>query len=224
MPRLANVRHELFCQARVTGLSPGDSYLAAGYRGNPDQASIQAWAIGRRPDVAERIDELMAEAAERAKVKAEDVLRELSRIAFIDPRSVVRWVDSQAEIYEASPDDLDDDDVAALEDEVKAGTVEKTPEGWYRKSVIIRPGVMLRNSDEITRDAAAAIAEVGQTAHGLKVKFHSKLPALEMLGKYLQMWQDNQASKGVPFAITDQPQTTEEWLDAFADKSGKTQH
>jgi phage terminase small subunit len=220
LPRLSNHRYELFSQARAAGLDLAASAKAAGYRG----LAASGWQLERRPEIAERIGELLAEAADRAAIKAEAVLRELARIAFFEPRSVMRWTDAQTEVYEANPDDLEEDEIQALEEEVELGTVEKTAKGFYLRRVQVESGVLVKPSDEITADAAAAIAEIVQTSQGVRVKFHNKLAALEMLGKYLQLWTEAQANKGVPYAITDKPMSTDGWLKQFTDKDGETQH
>jgi hypothetical protein len=53
------------------------------------------------------------------------------------------------------------------------------------------PGsVTVKDSASIGDDAAAAVAEVGKTAHGIKVKLHDKVGALEKLGRHLGMFKD----------------------------------
>jgi len=56
-----------------------------------------------------------------------------------------------------------------------------------------RRGVKLRPSDELTEAETAAIAEISETVGKggrilLKVKFHAKLTALELLGRNLKLW------------------------------------
>ena len=48
--------------------------------------------------------------------------------------------------------------------------------------------VTLRPSDDISAAAAATVAEVAETQHGIRVKFHSKLSALDLLGRHLGMF------------------------------------
>lgn len=50
--------------------------------------------------------------------------------------------------------------------------------------------VLLRQSDEIDDDAAAAIESVGKTDNGVKLTMHSKTRALELLGKHLGLYVD----------------------------------
>lgn len=223
---LDNVRHERFAQAVAGGMNQTDAVIAAGYKNiHRAAAAGNASRIRAFPDVEARIQELMRESAQLVQVEVSDVLRELTRIAFFDPRTIMRWVDAQTEIYEANPDDLSDEETAAVEKEVKAGKVERLPTGRYRKTVSVPPGVWIKNSDEIGPEAAAAIASVEHMPSGLRVKFHNKVPALEMLGKYLGLWSEDTANAGKPFAITDKPLTAAEWLKMFGDKEPtSTQH
>jgi len=56
-------------------------------------------------------------------------------------------------------------------------------------------GATLKQSSEITEDDAAAISEISQTAHGIKIKFHSKPAALQLLGQHLGTFKDGNGSE-----------------------------
>ena len=63
----------------------------------------------------------------------------------------------------------------------------------------VRDGALeIRSTAELTPEQAAAIASIERSTGGLKVKFYDKLKALELLGKYLGLfetraaWQDAQ--------------------------------
>ena len=51
-------------------------------------------------------------------------------------------------------------------------------------------GVMIKASDEWTREQAAAVGEVSETQHGIKLKMHSKLDALDKLARFLGLYDD----------------------------------
>jgi hypothetical protein len=55
----------------------------------------------------------------------------------------------------------------------------RNPRQW--DGVLVR----VKSSTELSDDDAAAVAEVSQTAHGIKVKLHDKVGALEKLGRHL---------------------------------------
>lgn len=64
-------------------------------------------------------------------------------------------------------------------------------------------GVHLNDSAGLTRGQAAAIAEVresGTARGGVQVKLHSKLKALEMLGRHLGMFGNGQGDPSTPLA------------------------
>ena len=63
----------------------------------------------------------------------------------------------------------------------------------------VRDGSLdIRSTDDLTEAQSAAIASIERSAGGLKVKFYDKLKALELLGKYLGLfecraaWSDGQ--------------------------------
>ena len=58
----------------------------------------------------------------------------------------------------------------------------------------VRDGSLdIRSTDELTQAQAAAIASIERGTGGLKVKFYDKLKALELLGKYLGLFESRVA-------------------------------
>ena len=58
----------------------------------------------------------------------------------------------------------------------------------------VRDGALeIRSTDELTGAQAAAIASVERSTGGLKLKFYDKLKALELLGKYLGLFESREA-------------------------------
>ena len=51
-------------------------------------------------------------------------------------------------------------------------------------------GAQVRPDNEITPEAAAAIAEIAETNTGVKVKLHNKVAALEQLAKHVGLYND----------------------------------
>jgi phage terminase small subunit len=222
MPQLSDPKRERFAQLIAKGVQQIQAYHEAGFR-DVSQPGNAAFKLRNKPDVAERVDEILAAGAKLAGVEVSRVLEEISALAFADIRQVVQWSDEQIEVYEANPDELDDEQLSKLERMVRDGKAERTPEGMYLTKVIVPAGVRLLPSNEITDRAAASIAEVSQTAHGLRVKMHSKPQALEMLGKYLQMWSEGSAVSQTSFAVASQPKTADEWMEAFG-APNQTEH
>jgi phage terminase small subunit len=81
----------------------------------------------------------------------ENIINELVKIAFFDPRRVVRIQDGRTRIVD---------------------------------------------TDEITNVEAAAIAEIAETQQGLRVKFHSKVEALDKLAKILGLYVEKHEHAG----------------------------
>ena len=138
---------------------------------NATQAAIRAGysqktaaSIGeenlRKPEIQEAIQVAMKSRQERTEITQDMVLRELAKIGFADIRRVVEW---GSEVIVAD---------------------EKTGE------TAIASGVALTPSVKIDEDTAAAISEISQTAHGIKVKLHDKRAALVDIGRHLGMFKE----------------------------------
>jgi|SRR5437763_2978709 hypothetical protein len=73
----------------------------------------------------------------------------------------------------------------------------------------LRP-VLVIDSATLPPEARLAVAEVSQTANGLRVKMHDKHGPLVSIGKHLGMFVD-QVQVRARYAISDQPMSAEEW-------------
>lgn len=51
------------------------------------------------------------------------------------------------------------------------------------------------DSETLSDDDAAAVSEVSQTMHGIKIKLHDKIRALELIGKHLGTFKDGAGSE-----------------------------
>lgn len=134
--------------------------------------------------IRSRIDEIQSHAAQIASVEVAQVLDELAKIAFSDVRKAVKW---------------------------GAGIVVPDEDG---KPQVVN-GVSLIASHEIDDRTAAAISEISQTASGgLKIKFHDKKGALELIGKHLGMFIERSANLNFDLEALpdDQRRAAIEWL------------
>lgn len=176
MPTLTNSRHERFAQEVAKGQSATGAYKTAGYDAVGASANVNAARLLRNALVRARVDEILAEGAERAGVTVEKVVRELAKIGFSDIRKVVHWTGSEV------ADEQDGDD----------------GEGGLPRIVVHAANIVrLISSDDIDDDTAAAVAEVSQTKEGaLKVKLHDKRAALVDLGRHLGMFKDKVEHSG----------------------------
>ena len=136
--------------------------------------------------VGARVAEIMAVGAERAEVKAEDVIRELKAIGFSSIGDAVDWHN-------------------------EAVTLREEGEDGEGKTVLV-PRVMIVPKKELDKDTLHAIAEISQTVNGaLRVKMHDKHAALVSLGKHLGLFTEQVQIKA-RYAISDKPMTAEEWI------------
>lgn len=98
MPALTNDRHERFAQEYLKDLNATAAYKRAGYKATGNGAEVSACRLLARPEVAARVAELQAERAERVKVEADDVLRELLIVGLSNVRDYVIDDDGQVDV------------------------------------------------------------------------------------------------------------------------------
>ena len=127
----------------------------------------------------------MAAGAERAEVKAEEVILELKKLGFSCIGKAVSWRN----------------EVVQLLDEESEAT----------KTVLV-PRVTIVATEDLDKATLDAIAEVSQQANGaLRVKMHDRHAALVSLGKHLGLFTEQVEIKA-RYAISDKPMTAEEWI------------
>ena len=81
MPALANPRHERFAQETAKGASPAEACRAAGYRPAERFAGQAGRRLRARPEIKARVAEIQERAAVRAEVTLADLTQALLRIA-----------------------------------------------------------------------------------------------------------------------------------------------
>ncbi len=143
----------LFAQNYVLrGLPMREALKAAGYSPKNINAAYKAL---RDPAIRRYIAEILKEQHEQLsemwQASKENVINELTKIAFADPRRVVRIKDGKLQVVD---------------------------------------------SDELDNIEAAAIAEVYETKKGLRIKFHSKVEALDKLAKILGLYVEKHEHTG----------------------------
>ncbi len=85
MARLQNHRYEVFCREYVTnGFSIKKAAEAAGCPPGSASSTGSIWL--KRPEVVERIEELLPDVIEALQPVKEELLAELNRLAMFDPR------------------------------------------------------------------------------------------------------------------------------------------
>jgi phage terminase small subunit len=119
---LKNKKHERFCQEYLIDLNATQAYLRAGY--NSRNPSARASELRAKPSISARIDRLLAERSARTGINQDRVVRELARIAFLDPTQLVDLQD--ATVLESATED----DRAAI-----AGVKVKEGSDWTEREV-----------------------------------------------------------------------------------------
>lgn len=155
---LADFKREQFAMHLAAPMDSYDAYVKAGY--TPDRKNAKRMAA--REDVRARVRFLMAPAMRSAGISRERIIKEFAAIAFSDIRNVVKW----GSIAQEGPED---------------------PETGI-PTVAHFNDVAFVNSDSLSDEAAAAVAEVKRSAEGaISIKLHPKIPALSRLAEILRM-------------------------------------
>ena len=96
-----------FCEEYLIDLNGRQAAIRAGY--SPHRADVQASTLLANRKVSAYIDRRMAVLSKRTGVTQERIIRELARIAFIDPTELINM--SEAELH----DDTSADDRAVIQ-------------------------------------------------------------------------------------------------------------
>jgi len=102
-------KQERFIQEYLIDLNATAAYQRAGYKATGDVAAAAASRLLSNVKVQDRIQRAQIQYAKRTEVTAENILRELGRIAFSDPRRLFNADGSLKAVIE-----LTDDDAACL--------------------------------------------------------------------------------------------------------------
>ena len=176
MPRQCNARERRFVEEYLVDLNVRRAALAAGYGPGTARRDAYCWVADARakPHLFEAIERAQAARARRTEITADKVLTELARIGFADIRMAAAW--------RTAP----------------AADAEIDPRGKRAPAQTLQ----LHDSDALDDDTAAAIAEISQTATGLKIKMHDKRAALVDIAKHLGLFV-SRAEIGKPGAFDD---------------------
>lgn len=96
-------RQDRFCEEYLIDLNGTQAAIRAGY--SVESAGSIASELLKKPNIRARIDTAMAERSRRTGVNADRVLRELGRIAFLNPADVIDFRTAEVKA-DASEDDL----------------------------------------------------------------------------------------------------------------------
>jgi phage terminase small subunit len=143
--------------------------IAAGY--SEKSAAVEANRLLKNAKVREALDEARKAIQGRTGVTADRVIAELAKVGFADIRNLVSW---------------------------RANVVGMTEDENGEEVLAVTNQVALRDSKDLSDEAAASVSEISQTSTGaIKVKLHPKLPALVKLGEHLGLFRPEHAPRGV---------------------------
>ena len=183
-------KQEIFIREYLVDLNATAAYRRAGYKsGNPD---VDGPALLGKPGIAQAIQKAMSDRAERVELKAERVLREITRSAFLDPKGMFNSDGTLMSIHDI-PEDLR-----------RAIAGFEVVETFEMMSIPKLPG-----------DTGPAIREKVWTGYLKKVKLVSKSESLDQAGRHLRLFsgKNDETSDGpVRFSPMDLSRWTREDL------------
>lgn len=156
----------IFCNEYVSTLNITQSMIKAGY--SPKHAHANGYKQLEKIGVKEKIAELMAELAKRNEITADRIVQELAKVAFANTTDFVTVQD--------------------IEIEVKKRGSRNPVKQIVRRAIVNLTG-------DIPLEKQAAIAEIKQTEFGISLKVHDKVRALELLGKHVGIFENDNRQK-----------------------------
>lgn len=160
-------RERKFIAAMSRGATQAEAARAAGYKGN--NPKMVGWELARRPRVKEKLAKLEEDALASAGVTRTQIVRELARVAMLDPR---RILDEFGNVRDFS--DLDSDTASAIagmdvEELFEGAGQERKQTGMVRKVKFWNKVEALKELSRIARLAQDAPTIAPPTGPGLQV-------------------------------------------------------
>lgn len=159
-------QQKLFCQKYLElGMNGTQAYLSV-YKNCKKEETAMAGAsrLLRNVKVKEYIEELQSKVEKKALVTIENIVKELTAIAFTDRTKISKMV---------------------------------TKEKQLEETTLVYKAVDFPDTDTLDNETKKVIAGYKQTQSGLAVETYDKIKALELLGKYLGMWNDTNINNNI---------------------------
>lgn len=152
-------KQQLFVDAYLIDPNGKKAAIAAGYA--EGSAAIEATRLLKHAAVRGAIDAGQKLLSVRAGVTPEMVIAELAKVGFSDIRQIIEWRAVNRQLFDGDGEPVDVPELV----------------------------IDIKDSDSVTPEAAAALAEVSRTKDGtVKIKMHDKLGALVRIGHHLGMF------------------------------------
>lgn len=212
-------QQEKFAQAVASGKNQAEAYREAyplSKKWKDDSVHNKASALMRHAQVSARVSVLQAAIAERAEVKAADVLREAYNILLADPRELVSYIVHccrhcygegfryQRTVVEFEADKLQHEIAVAN----KKAEGEFNPQGGIGYDERLVPNqacpvcfgrgqgrVLVADTRNVSKQAASLYAGIKQTKDGLEVKLHSKVDVMDKLFRHFGLYEADNKQK-----------------------------
>jgi len=163
-------RQRVFAAVYAKTLNKSQAAREAGYdakKGNE---------VYRLPHVRAHIRQLIEDKVNAIGVEADDVLREIARIALSSPTEVVTVEEDMETVVIGGGDDDEGEDARHLD--------------------VMTKKVRILETDLWSTSARAAVSEISQGVKGdVKVRFHNKVEALKLLAEYFKIIKGEGASQ-----------------------------
>lgn len=159
-----NKKRQAFVKEYIVDLNATQAAIRAGYSKN--RAREIGYQLLRDERVQEEIQKEVAKRFEKAEINADRVLNQLVKQAFADMKDMVTWEEKTM--------------VTDVQEEDGVKVITRT----------IYPSVRLKEMDEVD---GTLITEIQETKDGIKFKRADPQKALELLGKYLELFTDKKS-------------------------------
>ncbi len=121
MTRKLSPKQQIFVAEFLVDLNASQAAIRAGYA--PKRADQIGYENLRKPDISAAIQQAMSDREKRTGITADRVLKELAKVAFGDPRTIMAWGPGGVKIKESS---TLTDDQAAFVSEVSESVTESS--------------------------------------------------------------------------------------------------
>jgi phage terminase small subunit len=157
-----NKNQKAFCQEYMkNGMNGTKAYMKVYKTKDEDKAGASASRLLGNVKIQEYIKSLQEKLEDKAIVTAEEIIKELKAIAFVDRTNISK---------------IQNNLLLEKDNGIK----------YYE------PQVIFNDTDNLTEEQRKVISGYKKTQSGFAIETYDKVKALEMLGKYIGMFNDKQ--------------------------------
>lgn len=159
-----NEKQKRFCDEYLVDLNATQAAIRAGYK--PKYVNKNVHKILNNTNIQEYLEKRMKDREERTEITQDDVVKEIAAIAFSNPSDFFKIIDRP----------------------ITAGGVPVHDENGEIKTY---KDVEFVNTDNLSKANKKAIAGLKMGSNGIEVKLNDKLKALELLGRHLGVFKED---------------------------------